>query len=162
MRTIMLASVALLAAPLASAWADACDDSASRIAAAVPGLTFKARHDPKPPLPGITPDPTVEVHLQHRYRGTIEIICSPSSPPIVTVDTDSAYPSKEFLALVAQIAAAETGVASASIRNALTTTYGAALRKSGDEDTRVGNAEVRAVVYNSPDFRKTQFEITRR
>jgi len=145
--------------PIGAVLADSCDDTAARIAAAVPGLTFKARYDPKPPPPGIEPSSTIEIHFQHRFGGTIEIFCYPGTQPTVTVDTDSPYPTQAFLDFVSKIGAAETGAPARSIRQALIRTHRSALRGEPDTDAQVDGAGIVCHVFNDRDPKLTQFEI---
>lgn len=137
------------------ALADACDDTAARVSAAVSGMEFIGRDDK------VTGSPAIR--FKHRHAGTVEIFCGPSIGNVVTIDAPTPYPTKEFLAFVAKAGAAETGASAAAVQAALVKCHQRALRSPAMmDDVEIKGGEVHCVIYNEPDWKKTQFEIKKR
>jgi len=161
----LIAAFVVLIFQVLPSLADECDEIAGRLAANVPGLTFKARYDPKPPSAGIEPGQIVEVHYQHRFGGTIEIFCYPttySMMPVVTADTDTVYPTAEFLQFVAKLAAAELGGEWKALLPSVSRCHRVALKsRSNSADVELKSGLIHCIVYREPDFKKAQFEISK-
>ncbi len=154
LRCIMLpmAAWSLIATP---AVADECDETAAKVSSSVSGLSFVRRSETKP-------SETSEVHFKHPFGGTVEILCTNRTRPVVTIDTSAAYPSKEFFDMLAKAGSAETGVAGTTLRSAFVKCHQSALKtKSGEVEIK--GAEIRCSFYRDtgqPDI--MNFEVSRK
>lgn len=136
-----------------SSIANECDQTAAKVSAAVPNLTFIRRSDNKA-------TETTEVHFKHPFSGTVEIICPPGLRPAVTIDTATVFPAQEFFDMIAKAGAAEAGLMASTVRSAFVRCHQTAM-KSGGENFDIKGAEIGcSVLRDKPEL--TNFEIRRK
>lgn len=151
-RSICCLVAVFLPSVAAVSLADECDQTAAKVASAVPNLVPKGRTN----LPSIQSSTII---FGHRFGGTFEIICAEGLKPAVTIDANTIYPSKEFLDMIAKAGSAETGIAVSAVRAAFARCHQNAMKGGGD-NFEIKGAEVGCSVHrDKPEL--SIFEIRR-